>query len=336
MGQASGSFGSQARPGRLPGCPEEMPTGNPEKTRIGRTPVKLFLSTQRWKPEYEGRFDGVFLPHRLPFGAVKPLRPEARIVTVSVFGDTLGIRQDPDRAAVAVTGERAVIKENVYDGFAWSWVCPNHPEHWHQILELLHTIPADRTVLLSDFQFPNERYCHCSRCVADRERRGAQDLAAWRVQVLRERFQEIRAATCARLALTLPPDPFGLRHRYGVDPAFLEGQVEFLMFPVYSLDYRLAYWMDILVPALLHTFRRFRVVVELYFVEPCVPELAKALFTVAKYEPWGIAFYDLTDKHLELARYFRENERIQGILERVHHPGFHQLVQRIRSWETEG
>ncbi len=296
--------------------------------------MKLFLSTNRWKPEYENRFDGVFLPHRLPFGAVKPLEPHARIVTVSVFGDTIGIQKDPDRAAVAVTGELAVAKHNVYDGFAWSWVCPNHPDHWQEILELLHRIPEDKLVLLGDFQFPNERYCFCHRCRADRDRRGLHDLVEWRVQVLREWFQEIRAATRARLALTLPPDPYGLRQRYGVDPAFLQGKVEFLMFPVYSLDYRLTYWMDILVPALIQRFADFRVVIELYLVEPCVHEIAKALFTVAKYDPWGIALYDLAEKHLELARYLAEDQRVQEIVRRVPHAGFQALVQRIQSWHA--
>ncbi len=294
--------------------------------------MKLFLSTQRAKPEYTERFDGVFLPHRLPFGAVKPVPPEARFLTFSVFGDTAGIQRDPDRAARAVTGELAVIKQNVYDGFAWSWVCPNHPEHWQQILELLHRIPEDKTVVLSDFQFPNERYCFCHRCVEDRRRRGMHDLVEWRVQVLREWFQEIRAATRASLALTLPPDPYGLRQRYGVDPTFFSGQVEFLMFPVYSLDYRLVYWMDILVPALVQRFSDFRVVIELYLVEPQVHDIARALFTVAKYDPWGIAFYDLADKHLELARYLQEDPRVQEVIQQISHTGFRALVQRIQSW----
>lgn len=289
---------------------------------------QLWIATKSPRPEHFRRFDGVIFPLRDSAGVLRPPL-EGAVLSYSVFGDTLGLRKRPRRAAVALDGRRAV-PGNPYDGFAWGWVCPTHPDYFAERLREIETLPPEAFLLLEDFQFPNERYCFCERCRASQARSGLP-LPKWRRSVIIERFREIRARHPGPLALTLNPDPWGYPARYGTDPEAL-GDLAFLHFPVYSLDYRLTYWMDILVPALKGRFPRHRIFVELYAVEPPAQGLLKALFVVSKYSPDAIVLYDYTEKHLEMARLLREDPRIRRLVEAIGSGPFADLAARIRTW----
>ena len=294
--------------------------------------MKLFLSTKKLKPEYRERFDGVFLHHRTSSGDIYPLPEDSDYVTVSVFGDTKGLRKNPERAAVAEDGEKALLGVNKYDGFAWSWVCPTEPENRRFILDLISRIPIDKVVILEDFQFPNERYCYCERCKSDRVRIGAGDISEWRVNVITEFWRELLETRSGRYALTIHPDPYGLRERYGIDLEVVKNRIEFLHIPIYCTTYALTYWMDILIPAILKEFNNFQVFMEVYAVEPSPMQVLKALFILSKYKPDGIVLYDYVDKHIELARLVKEDETVKKLIQEVKNPVFKEIVERIRAW----
>lgn len=294
--------------------------------------MKLFLSAKRWKPEYSRRFDGVFIPYRTSSGETHEVPPHAQYVTLSIFGDTKGLRKDPTRSAVSITGERALKGKNLYDGFAWSWVCPTEPTNKKHILDLIARIPSDRVILLEDLQFPNERYCYCSRCVSDRERRAVMDIVEWRVKVINELWETILKSRPFKYALTVHPDPFGLRERYGIDLQTLKNRIEFLHIPIYCTSYTLTYWIDILVPSLLKVFSDFEVYFEVYAVEPKPLQVLKAIFVISKYNPDGIVLYDHTDKHLHISRLLNEDDGVKNLVQKVKNPVFQGIVDRIRSW----
>ncbi len=296
------------------------------------TSIAIYLSTRHPKPEDSKFFDGVFVPYRETIGKLYPEHSSAPFVTFSVLGDTIGLQQHPDRAAVAVTGEKALVRENLYDGFAWSWVCPLEPHHRQHILHLLETIPSETVVILEDLQFPNERYCNCDRCRADRTKKGNPDLVSWRIEVMQEWWHAIHSVREGKYAWTLHPDPYALESRYGVSVDNLRTDLEFLHFPIYCTTYGLTYWMDILVPALLRRFSNFRVLLELYAEEPPISGLWKALFILAKYRPDGIVLYDSWQRYKALAHALSTDSELQEKILAVRDPVFQDLVERVRSW----
>ena len=296
------------------------------------TPISLYLSTRNPQPEDSKYFDGIFVPYRETVGRVYPEHRNHPYVTFSVLGDTIGLQQHPERAAVAVTGEKALIHENPYDGFAWSWVCPLEPTHRTHLLALLQEVPQDTVVILEDLQFPNEQYCACPRCTQDRAHRGPTDLQTWRIRVIQEWWQDIQRVRNGKYAWTLHPDPYALETRYGVDLESLEVDLEFLHFPIYCTSYGLTYWMEILVPAILQRFTQYRVLLELYAEEPPIAGLWKALFVLTKYRPDGIVLYDSRQRYQDLARALVKDRDLQKKVLAISDPVFQDLVERIRSW----
>lgn len=294
--------------------------------------MKLFLSTHKFNSEYNERFDGVFYRIRDSTGKLYRPPPKSRFLTLSVFGDTRGIARNPQKAAVSVTGDYAIVGENKYDGFAWSWVCPLEKQNRNKILDIISKIPQDVTLILEDFQFPNERYCYCHRCKKDRSSSPQLDIVNWRIRVIKDFWKEILNIRKDNYALTLNPDPFGQPERYGVEIEHISNHIEFLHFPVYCTTYAITYWLDILVPAILKNFKHFKVFLEIYAVEPPPMNILKAIFVLSKYNPDAIVLYDYRDKHMEIARLLKENSSIQKLIEGIKNPTFHEVVERIKSW----
>jgi len=299
----------------------------------GDQKMDLGINLHRFDSEIAEQFDLVLYPIREVTGRTKVWFGNSKIrPVVSCFGHTEAAMKFPDWVAVSDDGLPALPgRRNLRDGFAWGWVCPNVEEHRRSLLDTIVQIASRdcNSLHLDSVQFPEANYCHCHRCKAKFAQSGISDWLDWRTSVINDWVATLTEKFGKPISLTVHPDPYFLRERFGVDLKQLANFVEWFMVPLYCLTYDLTYWID----TLLYAFVRLSPVpifVELYTVEPKAFGVLKAMATVAKYPVAGIIFYDPKgERVLEIAKILREDKKVREIVSSHPNKNFRELTQRI-------
>jgi len=298
--------------------------------------VKLGITTNRLNSDVLEQFDTVLFPVRQVTGQTREGTgcPKVRPV-ISCFGHTAAAYKFPDWVAVSEDGMPALPgRKNLRDGFAWGWVCPNVEEHRTQLLDKIKQIAAEDWdgLHIDSAQFPEANYCHCQRCKDKFAQSGIGDWWEWRVSVITDWVRIVAWELGKLLSLTIHPDPYFLRERFGIDLNQLSPYLEWCMVPLYCLTYDLTYWLD----TLLYAFVRLSPVpifVELYAVEPKAFGVLKAVATVAKYPVDGIIFYDPKgDKVKGIAKILREDNETRKLIASHPNKKFREIAERIAEW----
>ncbi len=298
--------------------------------------MKLGINLQRLEDGVAERFDLVLHPVREVTGRTKVWFGNRKIrPVISCFGHTAAATKFPDWVAISDDGLPALPgKKNLRDGFAWGWVCPNVEEHRRNLLDTIAQIAASdcNGLHLDSAQFPDANYCHCHRCKANFVQSGISDWFEWRTSVITNWVADVVKEFGKPVSLTVHPDPYFLRERFGVDLNQLANFVEWCMVPLYCLTYDLTYWLD----TLLYAFVRLSPVplfVELYAVEPKALGVLKAMATVAKYPIAGIVFYDPQGKRVhEIAKILRDDKEVRELVSSHPNRNFRELAERIAEW----
>lgn len=298
--------------------------------------MKLGITLKRLDEKVMSWFDLVLFPLRQVTyeERVKTALQKVRPV-VSCFGHTVAATKHPDWVAISEDGLPALPgKKNLRDGFAWGWVCPNVEEHRENLLAFARRLVTNGWdgLHLESVQFPDANYCHCHRCKSKFAESGMDDWHEWRASVITSWVSTVAEKTGKPLSLTIHPDPYFLRERFGTDLKELAPFLEWCMVPLYCLTYDLTYWLD----TLLYAFARLSPVpifVELYAVEPKALGVLKAMATVTKYPVAGIIFYDPRgEKVREIAKILREDEKVRELVSSHPNRKFQELAERIAEW----
>lgn len=281
-------------------------------------------------------FDLVLFPVRQVTGETQVAVANGKIrPVISCFGHTALTSKFPDWVAVSDDGLPALPgKRNLRDGFAWGWICPNVEEYRSELLQFVkrEANKGWNGLHLDSVQFPEANYCHCHRCKDKFSRSGIKDWLEWRVSVIAGWIEIVARETSKPLSLTVHPDPYFLRERFGTDLNLMAPYLEWCLVPLYCLTYSLTYWLD----TILYAFVRLSPVpifVELYAVEPRAIGVLKAMATVAKFPISGIVLYDPYGKKVqELSKILREDESVRELV--ASHPNrrFRELAERIAEW----
>ncbi|MFN4180112.1 MAG: hypothetical protein ACK4I8_07340, partial [Armatimonadota bacterium] len=233
--------------------------------------MKLGINLRYLDEEMLSRFDLVLFSVKEVTGRTKISDGNLKVrPVISCFGHTLAATKFPDWVAVSEDGLPALPgKKNLRDGFAWGWICPNVEEHRENLLAIVkRTVESDWNGLhLDSAQFPEANYCHCHRCKKKFAESRIDDWHEWRASVITEWINTVAKEANKPLSLTIHPDPYFLRERFGTDLKQLAPLVEWCMVPLYCLTYDLTYWLD----TLLYAFARLSPIplfVELYAIEP--------------------------------------------------------------------
>lgn len=296
--------------------------------------MDLGINLQRFASAEQ--FDLVLYPVRDVTGRKKVWFSNRKIrPVVSCFGHTAAATKYPNWVAVSEDGLPALPgKKNLRDGFAWGWICPNVEEHRHDLLDTIAQLAASdcNGLHLDSVQFPEANYCHCHRCKAKFAQSGIGDWHKWRVSVIADWIATVAREFGKPISLTVHPDPYFLRERFGVDLKQLENLVDWCMVPLYCMAYDLTYWLD----TLLYAFVRLSPVpifVELYAVEPKAFGILKAIAAVAKYPVAGIIFYDPKgEKVREIAKILREDKEVRNLVSSHPNRNFRKLAERIANF----
>ncbi len=297
--------------------------------------MQLGISVQRLDAELLKGFDVVLVPIRQVTGRVKQIYPfvNARPV-VSCFGHTMAAKRS-ELVAVSEDGLPALPgKHNLRDGFAWGWVCPNADEYRQELLAHLTKVATSEwsRLHLDSVQFPDANYCHCPRCRTKFAQSGMADWWDWRASVITEWVATVAERVGKPLSLTLHPDPYFLRERFGTDMEALAPFAEWFLVPLYCLTYDLTYWLDTLLYAFVRRSPR-PVFVELYAVEPPARGLLKAMAAVAKFPVAGIIFYDPSAQRVRaVAQLLREDKEVRQLVAAHPNQTFRQLAERLAEW----
>lgn len=295
--------------------------------------MKLGVTLRRLDEDLLARFDVVLFPIRQVTGQTKVEigNPKVRPV-ISCFGHTVAATKFPDRVAISEDGLPALPgRQNLRDGFAWGWVCPNSDDHKSELLDFVRQVVSGNWdgLHLDSAQFPDANYCHCDRCKSKFAQSNLGDWHEWRASVITGWVATVAKEVGGPISLTVHPDPYFLRERFGTDLERLSPFLEWVMVPIYCLTYDLTYWID----TLLYAFVRFSPVpifVELYAVEPKPFGLLKALATVVKYPVSGVIFYDPRgEKVKEIAEILREDKETIDLVRSHPDRNFRKLAEQI-------
>jgi hypothetical protein len=167
---------------------------------------------------------------------------------ISCFGDNKTAREKPEWVAVSKYGR--ATRENKRHRFLWDWICPSTEEYKEFLLNLMkETAAADIAgIHLDCISFPRQEYCTCPRCVESREE-SKLGWVEWRAKTVNE-FVE-KASKLVRgngktFSVTLTPDPYFGKERYGEDIRLLSKHVDFFCVPLYDMTYSSEYWVETL------------------------------------------------------------------------------------------
>jgi choline dehydrogenase-like flavoprotein len=298
--------------------------------------MKLGITLRKLDEKLVTRFDLVLFPIRQVTGQTRPANANEKVrPVISCFGHTPIASKFPNWVAVSEDGLPALPgKRNLRDGFAWGWICPNVDEYRNELLQFVKQAARENWdgLHLDSVQFPEANYCHCHRCKAKFAQSGISDWHEWRVSVITDWVATAAKEAGKHLSLTIHPDPYFLRERFGIDLNSLKPYLEWCMVPLYCLTYDLTYWLD----TFLYAFVRLSpvpVFVELYAVEPPAVGVLKALATVSKFPVAGVIFYDPYGKKVsELAKILREDKNVRELVASHPNRNFRELAERIAEW----
>ncbi len=165
---------------------------------------------------------------------------------VTVFCDAKAIREDPSIVALSKGGP--ALRRNRKSNLAFDFVCPTHPGYRAKVLEYLDNISSQEIdgVTLNLYHFPDQDYCICPRCTAERKTSGLS-WTEWRAQIITDFLKEAKTHTKGTFAVEMFPDPVLAKERFGIDFKALAGLVDYFHVPLSSRDYFNNYWIYTIV-----------------------------------------------------------------------------------------
>src|SRR3990170_6728616 len=148
---------------------------------------------------------------------------------ISCFGDNKTARERPDWVAVSKYGKAA--RSNKRHRFLWEWMCPTNKEYQTFLFNLIEeNANADIAgIHLDCISFPRQEYCTCSRC-AESLKESKLEWVDWRAKIVTdfvEKASKIVRGRGKSFSVTLTPDPFFGKERYGEDFRSLSKYVDF-------------------------------------------------------------------------------------------------------------
>lgn len=238
---------------------------------------------------------------------------------ISCFGDNRTARKNPNWVAVSKSGK--ATRANKSKHFLWDHICPSVEEYKTILLNLINkTLKADVTgIHLDCIGFPKTEYCTCTRCVED-QKESKLDYIEWRSKVVTDFVAEASKLVKENgesFSVTLLPDPYFGKERYGEDSHSLAKFVDFFLVPMYDIEYSTMYWLETLAYAFRKQLEK-PLYIELYAANPGpkLKNLRSAMVAVSRYTD-GII---LATHDTGLAK------KIQDIL--IHDVEFGQLLKR--------
>lgn len=231
-----------------------------------------------YTPEKVEGFDPLVFFSKWVDGQVFPAAVEMQN-DVTVFCDAKAIREDPSIVALSKGGP--ALRRNRKSNLAFDFVCPTHPGYRAKVFEYLDGISNQNItgVTLNLYHFPDQDYCICPRCTAQRKASGLS-WTEWRAQIITTFIKEARTHTKGTFAVEMFPDPVLAKERFGIDFKALAGLVDYFHVPLSSRDYFTNYWVDTIVRDFVATLTK-PVVVELSAEMPTDEKLDSLLKTVA-------------------------------------------------------
>ena len=222
------------------------------------------------------------------------------------FGDNRTARKKPEWVATSKTGK--ATRTNKTQGFLWDHICPNVEEYKTTLLNLIsNTSKAQITgIHLDCIGFPGPNYCQCQRCTT-LYKKTQMDWIEWKSKIVTDfvsKASKIVKENKKPFSVTLLPDPYFGKERYGEDLHSLEKHVDFFIVPIYDMAYSTTYWLQTLVYAFRKQTKK-PLYVELYAANPGPKQknLQAAIVKISKYVD-GII---LATHDSEIAKQIRKN-----------------------------
>lgn len=167
---------------------------------------------------------------------------------INCFEDNRTARKNPDWVAVSTKGK--AMRANKNRRFLWDHICPSVEEYKAFLINLINETSKSNCsgIHLEGIGFPESEYCRCKRCV-ERQKESNLEWADWRSKVITNfirKASKIVKETEKSFSLTLMPDPYFGKERYGQDINSLSEFVDFFVVPLYDLVYSTTYWLETL------------------------------------------------------------------------------------------
>ncbi len=217
----------------------------------------------------------------------KTCKPAANMYNIiSCFGDNRTARKNPEWVAASKSGK--ATRANRSKRFLWDHICPSVKEYKTILLDqITKTLKTGVTgIHLDCIGFPETEYCTCTRCVED-QKESKLDWIEWRSKVVTNFVKEaskLVKESGKGFSVTLLPDPYFGKERYGEDFRALAKFVDFFLVPLYDLEYSTTYWLETLAYAFRKQLEK-PFYIELYAVtpRPKLKNLMSAIVAVSSY-----------------------------------------------------
>ena len=234
----------------------------------------------------------------------KPAKNILNIITC--FGDNRTARKRPEWVATSEFGK--ATRQNKYDGFLWDHICPNVKEYKTTLLNLIQDTSKTQIsgIRLDCIGFPGPKYCQCQQCTT-LYKKTQMDWIEWKSKIVKDFISEaskIVKENKKTFSVTLQPDPYFGKERYGEDVPSLEKHVDYFIVPIYDMSYSTTYWVKTLVYAFGKQTKK-PLYIELYAANPG-PKLKnlQAVITKISNHVDGII---LATHNSEIAKEIRKN-----------------------------
>lgn len=197
-------------------------------------------------------------------------KPASQVYNIiSCFCDNITARKNPEWVAISEAGK--AVRSNRDHRFLWDHICPSVEEYKEELFNLIReTLKADVTgIHLDCIGFPRSKYCTCQRCKEGWRESGLR-WVEWRSKVVGDfvaHASKIVKGESKSFSVTLLPDPFFGKERYGEDLRRLEKYVDFFLVPIYDLAYSTTYWLETLAYGF-HKQLESPFYIELYAADP--------------------------------------------------------------------
>jgi hypothetical protein len=254
---------------------------------------------------------------------------------ISCFGDNRTARKNPEWVAVSKSGK--ATRANKSKHFLWDHICPSAEEYKTILLDQIgKTLKTDVTgIHLDCIGFPETEYCTCTRCVED-QKESKRERIEWRSKVLTDFVAEASKRVKDNeksFSVTLLPDPYFGKERYGEDFRALAKFVDFFLVPMYDLEYSTTYWLETLAYAFRKQLEK-PLYIELYAANPGpkLKNLVSAMITVSSYADGIILATHDTSLAKKIQHMLIYDVECEQMLERK---GCEPVAGIIRKWKEQ-
>ena len=208
---------------------------------------------------------------------------------ISCFGDNKTAREKPEW--IALSKNDKAIRGNKKHNFLWDWICPTNENYIEYLFSLIDEASKVKIagIHLDCIHFPEEEYCVCPRCI-EMWRKSNLEWAEWKSNIINKFIEAASKRVKGSFSISLYPDPWLSKERFGIDFATLTKYVDFFIIPLYDTSYSITYWMETLV----RSFRKqikAPIYIELYagHPKPSIKNVIKVMSLLSNYSD-GIIF----------------------------------------------